>query len=157
MSPAELPTAEKTSAVLKTLLRKNVSAKPSAPLPQGTKVFVGVYTSADGAPRYLWVCDIPLAATLAAALVMLPRAAATDAVAAQALSAEMIDNAHEVANVCGSSFSDRHVRLSSFSCPNTQMSPAITALINHPAKRLDLELQVEGYIAGRLSILSVAA
>jgi len=151
-----LPTPETTRSILATLLRKNVSVKTSPWLPSGRKVFIGVYTSADGTPDYLWLLDLPLAAALASALVMLPRGAAADAVAAQSLSAELVDNAREVANVCSSSFSANRVRLTSFLSPNTPLPPALSQTIEHPGKRLDLSVEVDGYAPGNLCILSAS-
>jgi len=68
MGQVQLPSQTELVAMLAGLTGKPVTAKPGAPMPAGGQAYVGVYEDRQAAVECLWVCDLPLAASLGALL-----------------------------------------------------------------------------------------
>lgn len=156
MSLKALPTADAVAKLITSLAGKNVTAKigPAAKqIPKGAAVAVCV----DEMPHAVAVilADVPFAAAAGAALAMIPPSAAQDAVRAGGLPPNIADNFREVANIMCSLLTasgGRGVRLAEFSV--TGVPPAADAVLGAAGARLDLEVDVQGYGKGQLSIIS---
>ncbi len=153
---SSLPTPDAVARVLRDLFGKGVTPKKVAvPLPMSPKAFAATYIDDRDALVGICLCDIPLAATMGAALALVPPDAANAAVKAGKLPGEMLDNFREVLNILHRQFGAVHVRFKDLVQPGDKIPANVTAGTTKPASRLDLEVAVVGYAVGRLSFLLV--
>jgi hypothetical protein len=134
-----------------------VIAKRGAP----TKVAacVSSYVSTEGLGlAAACAFDIELANHAGAALAMVPTAVATDAIRARMVEGDMLENLREVANIMASLFTcpTSHIKLKVLARTPPAPAPDIVALTARPVRRLDLEVDITGYGAGRLAIFFAA-
>lgn len=157
MSGKSLPDGVAVGKLISSLVGKPVSHKPAPAmkkLPPGGAV--GVFVNEARQPVALVIADLAVAAASGAALAMIPAGAAQDAVKAGALPANMADNFREVINVMSTlltGHAGKGVRLTDFDVG--KLPEPAGALFAAPAGRLDLELEVQGYGKGALSVLTV--
>lgn len=146
-SPTTLP---ELGRLLSSLLGRDVvAARASTPLSvYGCAVFAH-----EGRPVGLWGFDLAAAASSAAALSLVPAALATEAVRAGALPPNLEENLHEVMNVGARLFARDGVRTSLAEV--REGAPARQLLDGARAARLDFELKVHGYPAGRMCICAL--
>jgi len=117
--------------------------------------YSGVYVSDAGVPVGLCACDLPFAANGGAALSMLPPNAAKDAVKDKELTPVMLANLHEVMNICTRLLlrdDSPHVKLREL-CPIASLPAAAAAILNAPNGRIDFEIGLGKYGAGRLAVM----
>ena len=155
MSSKGLPTADAVSKLIASLVGKNVTAKPGPALkelPKGGVVVVCVDEAQ--AVVAIMVTDVAMAAAAGASLAMIPAAAAQDAARNGALPPNMAENFREVTNVMTSLLttgSGRAVRQAEFSVGAVPAQAG--GVMSNSSERLDLEVEVQGYGKGALSIL----
>lgn len=116
----------------------------------------GVFVTDGGSPIALCGADIALAASLGAALSMLPPASVKDAVKAHELTAVMHENVRETMNICTRLLMDGkspHLRLDQV-YPAKSLPPAAAALLQTPRGRIDFQLQLPKYGGGVLTLMS---
>jgi len=111
-----------------------------------------VYATDDGTVRGFCTVDLPLAAYVAAALSLVPVGVAKEAIAAGRLSEELLDNIHEVFNVCArllNEQSTKHVTLA-----EVAMGKGVTlkTSANSTYRDLHFDLAVSGYGNGHLEL-----
>lgn len=158
MSQLHLPNQAAAMQLLQGLLCKPVAAKPAtAPLgaSPGPRV-VAVYVTDTGAVGSLCVCDVAAAAYLGAALSLIGPAVAAEAHKTGRLSEGLLENLREVVNVGASLFNvsgGGHVRFKDLLVPPGALAPEIVSLVNSKKSRLDLDITVPGYGAGKLSFV----
>ena len=102
------------------------------------------------------LADLPLVSHAGAALSLIPADAARDAIKARELDEIMRDNFAELMNMCSGLFNlarTHRVRLSATSFAPAALASELAALAAKPTKRLDLEVDVEGYGKGRMILL----
>jgi hypothetical protein len=148
-----LPTPEAVARLLRDLFGKAVAPKKGAAMAPSTKVCAGTYVDDTGKLVGVCVCDLPLSASIGAALALIPPGAAADAVKTGKLPDEMLDNLREVLNILASLFGGTHVRFRELLPPSAALSAPVAAVLARPVGRLDIELTVAGYAGGRLSLL----
>ncbi len=155
MSSKDLPTADAVGKLIASLVGKSVTAKPGQALkelPKGGVVVVCVDEAQ--AVVAIIVTDVAMAAAAGASLAMIPAAAAQDAARSGALPPNMAENFREVTNVMTSLLttgSGRVVRQAEFSVG--AVPAQASGVMSTPSGRLDLEVEVQGYGKGALSIL----
>ena len=152
-----LPGAEIIGRLLGEILGHSVTAKKRPPNPlsgPGTRV-IAVFESDNDAVVAACVCDLTLAVEMGAALVMLPPAAAQEAVTAGKCSANLMENLAEVLNMCRPWFQQNgaHIR-----CPQLYQTPCampapVAHLLRAPKQRLDLDVTVSGYRSGKMTMV----
>jgi hypothetical protein len=117
---------------------------------------LAVYATDDGDIAALTVIDGPLSARAGAALSMVPATVAEEAVKKNELNETLVDNVREIVNIFArflNSSKSPHVRLvNTVLLPDTLPDP-VRALYLAPEFRRDFAVQIEGYGAGRFSIL----
>ncbi|HEX4340474.1 MAG TPA: hypothetical protein VH062_31415 [Polyangiaceae bacterium] len=153
-SPSKLPDAQAVTNLLQDLLGKGVQSKKSTPPPGTSKLFVGTYVDDKDDIAAVCLCDLALAATTGAALVLIPAGAAAESTRAGRLPPEMLDNFREVLNVLASTFENLHVRFRAVTSPGEAVDKPIKSIMTKPSSRLDLEVAISGYAQGRLSLLA---
>jgi hypothetical protein len=117
--------------------------------------YFGVYVSDDGRPVGLCGCDLAFAANGGAALSMLPPNAAKDAVKDKELTSVMLGNLHEVMNICTRLLlrdDTPHVKLTQL-CAVAELPPAAAAILSAPNGRVDFEIGLGKYGAGKLAVM----
>ncbi len=148
-----LPQPDAVARLLRDLFGRGVTPKKAAPPGPAVKVCGGAYEDDAGTLMSVCLCDLPLAASMGAALVLFPPGAAAEAVRLGKLTPEMFENLREVFNIMAGLFGGLHIRLrEAWQVTDVVLAP-VSALVARPRARLDLELAVAGYNGGRLSLL----
>jgi hypothetical protein len=117
----------------------------------------GVFVADSGTPVALCGADANLAATFGAAFSMLPVGAAKEAAKARELTGVMIDNLHEIMNICSRLVMDAtspHLRLDQIYPAKSLPAPA-TALLGASNGRREFQVQLPKYGGGVLTFMSV--
>ena len=151
---ATLPTAEIVSDTLTKMLRRTVRAK-AAPVKATSAKLSGLYRSADDTPVAACMADIPFAAFSGAAFSMIPADAAKDSIKAGVLDEGMQDNFGEVLNVLSRLFAgqgSQRITLQAKSFPPAALPEAASAALAAAGKKLDLEVDIDGYGKGLLML-----
>jgi hypothetical protein len=118
--------------------------------------WVGVYVADDGAPVAACIADRALAANASAALSMLPPAVARDAAILGSLSDGMVENLHEVLNICSRLLMNegcQHLKLKNV-YPAEALPKAVARLFAAQKGRVDFELDFPKYGPGTLAVVS---
>lgn len=157
---ATLPLPALVGTTLSDLLGKSVAVKRlTTPLLPGPRVPVAIGTyriGADEKPTILWVCELSLAASLAAALSLMPSGIAQEQARKGQLDENLRENLHEVMNVGASMLSGHGTRfaLGAVHLPPAPAPADIAPLLARPPARLDLEIAIPGYEPGKMALLS---
>ena len=157
--PTELPQPPLVSQTLSNLLGRDVGVKrASAPLVPGPRapVTVATFVNADGAAQVLCVCDVAAAASVGAALSMIPPALANECVKKGVLDPGVRENLHEVMNVGAAMLSGSGTRLAlrDLFVPPDALPAEIKQFLARPPARADFELTVSGYPPGKMAIVA---
>ncbi len=152
-----LPEAAHVARTLSGLVGRAARCTPGKPVAPATRLPIVVATYLDGAGNLAAVAllDLSLACSAGAALVMLPRVVADEGMASGGIPDNIGENLHEVLNVWSGVFnspSTPRVKLGAVTTSDT-LAPEVAALAKAPSGRLDLEVAIPGYAAGRLTLL----
>ena len=158
MPDIHMPRIERLGEQLTSLLGKETTVTESA----GANVFEGDahtarYFTRDDKLAVLCQVDLAVAAFLGAALAMVPVGGAEEAVKEGELGANLVDAYSEVANImAGLLCSDGypHVRWISIARSLDALTDDDKAVVANPKKRIDVQIQIEGYGGGKMTILS---
>jgi len=118
--------------------------------------WVGLYVADDGAPVAACIADRALAAKASAALSMLPPGLARDAVVLGSLTEGMVENLHEVLNICSRLLMNEgcaHLKLKGI-YPSDALPRAAASLLAAQKARIDFELDFPKYGPGTLAVVS---
>jgi hypothetical protein len=158
MSTITLPTAQAVRELLGDLLGRDVDLTVVDP-PAGTALessMFGVYVDDRLTMNAVTVADLALSAYVGAALGLVPKGGAEAALEDGQLTANLQENMAEVLNIMASLFNVGdavHQRLYTVHAPGSLPPGDAVALAAARGRRLDLELSVAGYGAGRLSVV----
>jgi hypothetical protein len=139
------------------LLGKRVTGQETAAVDladEGARVR-GVY-QCEGRAGAVYLMDVSLAASIGAALVMMPAGLVEECVQAQALPPMLVDNTHEVLNVASRLINragGAHYKLREQVLPGQPLPEDAASVLSDASLRTDLQLTVEGYGSGLLTIL----
>jgi len=154
-----LPTSQRVSELLSGTLPTKVMAKP---LPPSRTIPTGVtatYIDADGVLKGICVCDMDLAAALAAALVLIPAVEATSAARRTKLSDLMLDSLQEVLNITAQllrpTASSTRISLGQVYQRQDDLPENVMATLKRPMGRRDFEVAITGYPGGQFSVMGV--
>jgi hypothetical protein len=151
-----LPSRAVVRSVLEDLIGRPVDLADADPVSSGPSNVVAVYVTDQLAMSAVVVLDLAGAARLGAALGLLPRGGAEDAVDEGHLSGMLRDNCHEVLNVLASTFNvpgAPHVRLYELYGPDSSLPTDVAGLSQALGRRLDVRLSVAGYGDVHLSVV----
>ncbi len=148
-----LPTEHSTKKFLSALFGDalKVSLSESA----GNNSYAAVYVDADDIPGAVALCDPAFAAFSSAALSMIPKGAAEDAVKSGDLPKNLLDNLYEVMNICTRLVIDEstpHLRLVKL-CPVNETDT--TEIIKDAATEAGFNVEIPGYGTGSLTFLVI--
>ena len=151
-----LPNADTVARNLRDLLSKPVTAKPGPALPVASAAYAAVYADDAGAPQAVGLADLPFSAHVGAALAMIPAAIATECVQRKKLEDSLRENFDEIVNILAGVVNvatGKHLKLVAVVAPGAA-APEAQAIMKKPAARVDFDVNVQGYGAGKLSFLS---
>lgn len=141
------------------LIGKQVPARSGMPLyaTPRTPLAIAEYLTDDDQLGGVVYCDLPLAASLGAALSLLPPNTANDAIKANQLPPMLQENCYEVMNVAARLFNSPirpHVRLVRMFWNQQSVPIPLSQAVRLLPARLDVALVVPGYAQGTISILA---
>jgi hypothetical protein len=150
-----LPTPEYLGRLIGDLLDKEVAVERASgdPFDPQAPGQVGVYTRDEGQIAALCCWDLHMAAYAGAALTLVPRGTAADAIRSRELPEFLADNAYEVLNVCARLFNSPrtpHVALHAVHKLPGMLPTDAALLLRNAAGRLDATAEIPGYGAGRV-------
>ena len=161
MSPAAypIPIQEGVRALLGDLLGRGIAVERAAPPDYEADeiVVVGDYVNDTGDVATAIVVDHEFACLAGAALVSMPATAARDNIRRAVLPDNVLENVHEVLNVAAQLMQmtgSPHVRLRTVTVLPGDLPADTGALVSRPTSRRDFVADIEGYGAGRISVLS---
>jgi hypothetical protein len=159
---SHLPTTKAIKDILDGLLGRDVVLRPGshvgrADVPAGV---VARYLDDGDRLRAVAAWDLPAGANVGAAVGLFPKGAAQAALEDGYLSGSLLENLSEVSNVLAQAFNvpgAPHVRLADNTVEVLDDAPedALALLDAEGGERLDFEVSVEDYGAGRLAISMV--
>lgn len=155
-----LPLPESAQRMLADLLGKPVTVKKATPMILGPTApgMAATYVYDSGELGALALCDLPVSCHIGAALMLLPPSVSAEGVKSGRLTETIIDNVREVLNIAASLFihdQRPHVRLKTIHPLPSKLPDNVARTVLRPAARLDLEVTVQGYGGGKLSLLTV--
>jgi hypothetical protein len=149
---AQIPAA--IGGALKTLLGRPVAVTPIAP---PNPPFVGAYFARDdGSVAVLALADFPLVCFTGASLALVPPAVAIDGAKEATPPEGLLENYAEIMNVITGVLhgpNEPHLRYRECIAPPNDVPKSVAAVALRPAARLDLQIAIQGYGAGKLALL----
>ena len=118
---------------------------------------VGVYEDDEHNLAGLSVSDLSVANHAGAALSMVPSGQAEEGARANTLNEELLLNYREILNVAANLFpagGGPHVRLTNVVFARPKIDPAFVKIIRKPKSRVDVNLKIDGYGGGRVSLVA---
>ena len=154
-----LPQGNDVEKMLGMLCGSELGVKPGEPVATnaGSGTIVAVFINREGAPVTACCCDVPFAAYSGAALSMIRKGGAEDAVKEGSLSEMMRSNLHEIMNICSRLFlidETPHLKLDRLYDTAEALPEAVRSVIDTAAGRSDLKITIPGYGEGNISFLS---
>jgi hypothetical protein len=148
--------AAETATILRDLVGRAVTAKDSPPIKVPDAFYsVASYEREDGSPGAICAMDLPLAASLAAALILVPKGIADDCVRAKKLEDMLEESLQEVFNVAGRFFnSATSARVILRSRVSPPLAPPLQKLFTSGTTRVTVEVAVTGYLTGKMVLVA---
>ncbi len=153
----DLSTSKNLEKILTGLLGREVLASRK-PVPAAQLKITGTYQSDAAEVVTACLADLPFAILSGAALSLIPPGPAKDLAKTARLDEELRDNFAEVLNVLSRLFTDelgRRMVLRDVYFPPDKAPPAVAGAIAKAKKRLDVELTINGYGRGRMSLVAL--
>lgn len=153
-----LPKPPELEKLLGALLMRPVKvAKAEDDAPPAPPHTAALFTTEEPVLQVLVRCDLTLAASLAAALSVVPMAAVKECVATKKMDESLQDNFGEVMNVLSRFLSGggRTFRLGQLTCPPAAAAADLLALVEGSDEKRVFNLEVPGYAAGRLEFVTL--
>jgi hypothetical protein len=152
-----LPNVAKVKEVLG-MLFDGLDVKPGGTFDQtpGGGAWFGVFIADGGKAVALCGADVNLAASLGAALSMLPPGAAKDAAKSRELTGTMTDNLREIMNICTRlvmNDTSPHLKLQQIYSVKSLPAPS-AAILGAPQGRIEFQVQLAKYGGGVLTLVS---
>lgn len=153
-----LPVAKDVRDLLEGLLGRDVTLTDGTRLTDATATMVGVYVDDQLRMRAVVAMDVALAASVGAAIGLMPVGGVEDAVESGEMLPVQQDNTAEVLNVVAALFNvgdAPHLRLYGWYAPKQASPDDVVAAMPALGGRADWRAGVKGYPGGELSILLV--
>lgn len=156
MTKCAIPSAKAVSRLIGDLVDKRLAVKLAAdPPPEKKDPTVALYAN-DDEPVALCVADLALAAHAGAALVLVPQVVAEECLQKGELEESISESFGEVLNVFAQLFAKPgapRVYLKTVHPPTEPLPDEVSQLMENPAARLDLLVDVAEYGGGLFSVL----
>lgn len=161
MTTTPLPTAVDIRELFAGLLGRDVDAQLGTGAVDPHKhpgAIVGVYVDDALTLKAIILMDLALTAYAGSSIALMGVRVTEDVLKAELLSPVLYDNAAEILNVAASLFNAEgapHVRLYEAYAPREVLPGDVDKWVLSHVQRVDLELAIGGYGAGRMSVLLV--
>lgn len=155
LDPVPIPIQEAVRDFFTDLLAKGVAASKRTALDHDDPLIVGRYLDDDGEIAALLVSDIEFAAISGAALAMIPKVVAAEAITANELTDALFDNFREVVNVFSSllnSPTTPHLVLEALE-RHPEGTEDLLPVLTAPTRQRCFDITIEGYGSGSLAVL----
>jgi hypothetical protein len=157
----DLPNLKSLHDTLGGLLGRDVRTVLASDMPEDATAggVLARYVDDRGGLQAVAVWDLPAAANIGAAVGLLPRGAAEAALEDGALASNLVENLTEVSNVLAATFNvpgNPHLRLAGTVVPVAGSPAEAQHLARNAWQRLDFDVEVDGYGAGRIAICMAA-
>jgi hypothetical protein len=154
-----VPAPKNIKDLFEGLLGRDVSLGDGVPVPLDARPrpTTAVYVNDNHALSAVALMDFPLTAYSGAALALLPKGGAEDAIDEKDLPPTLLENAAELLNVLAAPVGDAsgvHQRLHQTFGPDQLPPSDVSAWSARLGSRLDVELDIKGYGKGTLSVVS---
>lgn len=160
MAMVHMPEPRDLVATLGTLTGKNVRvAVTGSPNAFADQCLTARYVMRDDRLAALVRVDFELGACLAGALAMMPPAGVEEVLESGTLDESLVEAYGEVANIMASLICEDgapHMRLADVATIGEPLTDADKSILENPCRRVDVEVEIEAYGRGRLSLLSAA-
>jgi hypothetical protein len=157
MATVYLPAADELRRML-AMMYERLKVSEGEPVSEdGPKCVVAIYLSDDDAPIAAALADYPFAAFTGAALTMIPAGGAEDAVADKDLGGAILENVHEVFNICSRLLMDAdspHLRLSDV-YEGIGAVPEEHKAVFAATDRVSFQVEVPNYGTGNVTFLGL--
>jgi len=152
-----LPAPKDVRDMLAGLVGRNVTVSPGAPVTPtpDRPVAVAVYVAPDMSVNALCLLDLGAAAYTAGGLALLPPGGCQDSVEERELSALQLEALHEVVNVLSALYNVAgapHSRLHKLYAPGEEVPGDLAGMLAG-YNRIDLDVEIQGYGKGSLSLV----
>jgi hypothetical protein len=157
VSTVLLPAPKDVRDMLAGLVGRNVTVSPGAPVTPtpNRPVAVAVYVAPDMSVNALCLLDLGAAAYTAGGLALLPPGGCQDSVEEGELSALQLEALHEVVNVLSALYNVAgapHSRLHKLYAPGEEVAGDLAGMLAG-YNRIDLDVEIQGYGKGSLSLV----
>lgn len=157
----KLPSPVEVATLFGELLGKRVTAKPTPPAKPTDAGYVGRLVDPSGALRGVTFSDKAFAAYTGAALAMIPRGVADDALRKGQVPSNLLENHDEVVNISTvllnqANQSALHVKLAGTLMTGPTLPADVKGVVAKPTSRADYVLDIDGYGTCRFSFLGGA-
>lgn len=156
MARIHIPTADEFASQLSTLIGRDVSAvEPDEKPVHNATSQSAIYLTRDDRLALIARLDLAIAAHLGAALCMMPLPSSEEAIGKNKLDGDLLDAYGEVVNIMASLFCAEgapHVRLSSVNECDPDLEDQFMQTLTTPETRMDLQVDIDGYGPGIISI-----
>lgn len=154
-----MPSLDKVAQIIGGLVGRNVVARRSGPVARGANIATAtaVYIGDSADLRGATVSDVALVCNAGAALTLYPPLEAAQCVRRGQWNDTLTENFHEVLNVSANLFNQPgapHARLQRVYLTPEPLPEVVEAAMRRAAARLDVEVTIPGYGAGKLSVLA---
>jgi len=153
-----LPPPAELEKLLSGLLMRAVKVAKVPGESPGSPCAVALYRTDEPVLELAVLCDVPLAASLAAALTVVPAGAVKDCVAAGGLDDSLRENFAEVMNVVArfvSTGAGRRFALQRVSCPPELPAGDLLEKAAGSDEKRELSAEVSGYATGRIAFCTI--
>lgn len=158
---AHLPKPTEIKELLSDMLGKDVEIQETKTRVSPKEAVVALYTTDDGQRIAACVCDMKLAASMSAALTLIPPRAALEAATTKKLSGELSSNLSEVLNIASQLFrqedAKQRIIFNVMHVPPDELPSDVKSALTKPAQRFNADVTVQGYTSGRLSLMTLPA
>jgi hypothetical protein len=155
LDPVPIPIQEAVRDFFTDLLGRGVAATKRSPMAYDDPLIVGRYLDDDGETAALLVSDVDFAAFSGAALAMIPKVVAAEAIKAGELTDALSENFREVVNVFSSLLNaptTPHLVLKSLG-RHPEETEDLADVLDAPRRRRDFEVTIEGSGSGVVAVL----
>ena len=157
-----LPDPKQVKDLFEGLLGRDVTLTEGVPVPLDSRPrpTTAVYVDDRNGLSAVALMDFSLTAYSGAALALLPKGGAEDAIDEKDLPLTLLENAAELLNVLAAPIGDAsgvHQRLHQTFGPDQLPPSDVTAWSARLGSRLDLRLDIKGYGSGNLSVVNALA
>jgi hypothetical protein len=152
-----VPIQEDIRDLLMDLLGRGAAVDKVSPLvlEEDQSAVIAEYRTDDGAVGAVCLVDAEFAIRTAGALTMVPAAAVADTLRRGDLG-DSLDNFREIVNILAQLLNSprtSHLRLAGVHVVPGPLPDGVSSLVERPEFRRDFAVQIEGYGAGRISLL----